>query len=179
MQHIRPCSFCGGVVKTVGTHWHCTRCGAVWTLGMRLLEEGTVAGATLDAVFGPGKPAPETLYVDTSHRVRTRNGALVRCRLRIYRHRGGDVVILTEPADRPGASVADAIEELMAGIGAAYALGETAIFIRHRESVPPTYDLVELGGTAPVWHRLAIEEVERLTGAVFCDDPIAEYGELC
>lgn len=179
MQHIQPCSFCGGIVKVADNHWRCTRCGAEWTLGMRLLKEGTAAGAALDAIFGPGEPAPETLCVDTLHQVRTRNGTFTRCRLRIYRCEGVDVVILTELADNPGMSVTNAIEELAASVSATYALDETAIFIEHYEYMPPTYDLVELGGAAPTWRRLVVEEVERLTGAFFCDSPIAEYSELC
>lgn len=179
MQHIQPCAFCKGIVKVQDNHWRCTQCGAEWTLGMRLLKEGAEVGAALDAIFGPGEAAPETLCVDTLHQVRVRNGTICRCRLRIYRCEGVDVVILTELADNPGMSVTNAIEELTASVSATYALDETAIFIEHYEHMPPTYDLVAVGTGAPRWRRLVGEEVERMTGAFFCDSPIAEYSELC
>lgn len=180
MQHVQPCSFCRGIVKARDTHWHCTQCGAEWTLGMRLLTEGSSAGAALDAIFGANTPPPETLCVDTIYQMHVSLATCCRCRLRIYRCDGIDVVILTELADDMQVSVSSVIAELVRRVQTDYTLDDTTLYIEHIDYVPPMFDLVDTSKTPPRWRRLTVEEVERLTGDFFGTDTdrISEYSEL-
>ena len=175
MQHINPCVFCKGIVRVHDNHWRCTRCQAEWTLGMRLIHEGNEIGAVMDDVFGPGEERPESLCVDTIYQCTASNTTRLRCRLRIYRQDGQDIVLLSELPDNPGMSITNACSELLAAVASTYALDETALYIEHYPHTPPTYDLIIVqwrDGVAahPQWRRMAVEEVERMTGAFLGDD---------
>ena len=164
MQYVQPCTYCGGIIKSDGNEWQCKKCHARWTLAMRLIDEGSVASTALDDIFGAEENTAPTLSVDTIHHYTPPvNSIRARCRLRIYHRDGHDIVILSEQPGNPGMSVTNAVMWLVEEISEEYGLEEDATFIEHYEA-NETYDLILPG---PTWQRMAVEEVERITGDFF------------
>ena len=114
--------------------------------------------------------AAEMKTADTIHRYKLPPGSGIEahCRLRVYRHEGQTVAIVTEQADNTGMSVTNAAEWLLPALANQYGLPADVLWIEHYErqqGEPDTYDLVTLAGGSPAWQRLALEQVEALTGA--------------
>ena len=114
--------------------------------------------------------AAEMKTADTIHRYKLPPGSGIEahCRLRVYRHEGQTVAIVTEQADNTGMSVTNAAEWLLPALAEQYGLPADVLWIEHYErqqGEPDTYDLVTLAGGSPAWRRLALEQVEAITGA--------------
>lgn len=108
--------------------------------------------------------------VDTIHRYKLPPGSGIeaRCRVQVHRHEGQTVAIVTELPDNTGMSVTNAVEWLLPALAEQYGLPDGTVWIEHYERLhgePDTYDLVTLRGGSPSWRRLALEQVEALTGA--------------
>jgi hypothetical protein len=171
MQHVQPCSFCGGVVKISDNHWQCKRCEAEWTLGMRLLREGNVLGKTLDDVLGTNDLPDDNLRVDTLHQATGQ-----RYRVRIYTHDGADVVILSALSGHCTMEDGDAVR----AVRDIYGLAD-ATYVLHLPHEQSAYMLMQpVEQRSLLYHVVAVEEVERITGAFFGDeedepDPLPEW----
>ena len=172
MQYIHPCEFCGGAIKAQQNEWECQQCGARWTLGMRLIAEGQALRQTLDDLFGEEPPTerPTSMLADTvMHYIPTPTGRKAKCRVRHYRYQGVDVLIATELDDNPGMSITNAAEDVFRTAATMFGVNlDKAICIEHYAKPIDTFDLVQLDDSgAPHWQRIAVEEVERLTGDFF------------
>lgn len=172
MQYIHPCEFCGGTIKAQQNEWECQRCGARWTLGMKLLAEGSAMQQTLDDLFGRSEDsaAPETLRANTiMHFVPNETGRKAKCRMRYYRHQGADVLIATELDDNPGMSITNAAEDVYRTAATMFGVNlDKAVCIEHYAKPIDTFDLVLLDAESPPrWRRITVEEVERITGDFF------------
>ncbi len=115
------------------------------------------------------------------------------CRLRVFKHDGGVVVIMTETSDNTGTSVTNAIEDVATLVCERFSLNPLqTVFIEHYpDSRTPTRDghrrpdamfeehfdravfasITREGANwrlaVPQWKRMAREQVERLTGTVW------------
>lgn len=108
------------------------------------------------------------------------------CRLRIYKHDGKTIFLLTELPDNPGMSVTNAVELIATWLLNDHKLDPSEVFfIEHCPSGPDrdeTYDQVSLNCTqrfpldgkrspwvaeTPNWRRITLEEVEIMTGDNF------------
>jgi hypothetical protein len=99
------------------------------------------------------------------------------CRLRIYAHRGGRTVVLTEIANNPGQSITAGSDLIATALAARYQLDPaTTTWIEHwpadnnnkrsNESYTSVkYTWKEGIATSPRWRSLSLEQAEALVGS--------------
>ncbi len=131
--------------------------------------------------------------IDTKFEYLGIGGCASHCRLRVFKHGGGVVVVMTETGDNTGTSVTNAIEDVATLVCERFSLNpQQAVFIEHYpDSRTPArdghrrhdamfeehFDRVTFASitregvnwdlSMPQWKRMAREQVERLTGIVW------------